>query len=33
MLHDAWSGAWQRAETFELDALIAEVNNNCPKGE
>lgn len=33
MLHDAWPGAWHRAETFELDALIAEVNNNCMKGK
>ncbi|CAH2069235.1 unnamed protein product, partial [Iphiclides podalirius] len=31
MLHDAWPGAWHRAESFELEALIAEVNNNCPK--
>ncbi|XP_045542293.1 transcription factor GATA-5 isoform X2 [Papilio machaon] len=31
MLHDAWPGAWHRAETIELDALIAEVNNNCMK--
>ncbi|XP_047541267.1 transcription factor GATA-5-like isoform X3 [Vanessa atalanta] len=31
MLHDAWPSAWHRAETFELDAFIAEVNNNCLK--
>lgn len=33
MLHDAWSSAWHRAETFELDAYIDEVNNNCLKGK
>ncbi|XP_072935483.1 uncharacterized protein [Epargyreus clarus] len=32
MLHDAWP-TWHRAETFELDAIIDEVNNNCIKGE
>ncbi|CAH0723046.1 unnamed protein product, partial [Brenthis ino] len=31
MLHDAWSSAWHRPETFELDAFIDEVNNNCFK--
>ncbi|XP_059056071.1 uncharacterized protein LOC131849951 [Achroia grisella] len=28
MLHEAWPAAWHKTETFELDAFIAEVNNN-----
>ncbi|XP_053602068.1 transcription factor BCFI-like isoform X4 [Plodia interpunctella] len=31
MLHDAWPGPWHKAEQFELDAFIAEVNNNYVK--
>ena len=33
MLHETWPNAWHKTESFELDALFAEVNNNCLKGE
>ncbi|XP_047029097.1 transcription factor GATA-4-like isoform X3 [Helicoverpa zea] len=31
MLHETWPHAWHKTESFELDALFAEVNNNCLK--
>ncbi|XP_050553669.1 uncharacterized protein LOC118263184 isoform X13 [Spodoptera frugiperda] len=31
MLHESWPAAWHKSESFELDALFAEVNNNCSK--
>ncbi|KAH9642942.1 hypothetical protein HF086_006666 [Spodoptera exigua] len=31
MLHESWPAAWHKADSFELDALFAEVNNNCSK--
>ncbi|XP_075979524.1 uncharacterized protein LOC142978805 isoform X4 [Anticarsia gemmatalis] len=31
MLHETWPNAWHKPESFELDALFAEVNNNCVK--
>lgn len=33
MLHEAWRASWTKQEPFELDAFIAEINNNrYPKG-
>uniref|UniRef100_A0A2H1WSA1 SFRICE_017267 n=1 Tax=Spodoptera frugiperda TaxID=7108 RepID=A0A2H1WSA1_SPOFR len=31
MLHESWPAAWHKSDSFELDALFAEVNNNCSK--
>ncbi|KAJ8733587.1 hypothetical protein PYW07_014138 [Mythimna separata] len=31
MLHETWPNAWHKTESFELEALFAEVNNNCLK--
>ncbi|XP_022820499.1 transcription factor GATA-4-like isoform X3 [Spodoptera litura] len=31
MLHESWPAGWHKTESFELDALFAEVNNTCSK--
>ncbi|XP_030041091.1 transcription factor BCFI isoform X2 [Manduca sexta] len=31
MLHEAWPAVWHKADALELEAIFAEVNNNCLK--